>query len=222
VSEQSGLPREGEAAPEPGWVAPEIADEFPGLGIRHTTIERGSGRSPEAVKQRLRDLSDRFFGAQAVNLRQRPIPFAYRSFLRSIGIDPDTDPSPVEALALQRMKHGAFRSKNLLDDALTIAIVEVGVALRAFDADRTEGRLGIRAATAAEPFDGRAAGLLEGTLVIADEARPLAVLFGETAKGRGVLRETNRITLVGIQVQGVPDIAVEEGLWLAASILAPG
>ena len=43
------------------------------------------------------------------------------------------------------MQHGGFKSKNLLDDALTIAIVESGVALRAFDADRASGRLGIRA-----------------------------------------------------------------------------
>ena len=40
------------------------------------------------------------------------------------------------------MQHGGFKSRSLLDDALTIAIIESGVGLRAFDADRVEGRSG--------------------------------------------------------------------------------
>ena len=77
---------------------------------------------------------------QAVNLRHQPIPWAYRVFFRHIGLDPDEQRTPVEELALERMKDGGFKSQSLLDDALTIAIVESGVALRAFDADRVEGR----------------------------------------------------------------------------------
>src|SRR5262249_32665489 len=59
-----GLPDEWEAAPEPGWVAPALADEFPGLQLATTALEISTGRSPEALKQRLRDLSDRIGGAQ--------------------------------------------------------------------------------------------------------------------------------------------------------------
>ena len=81
-------------------------------------------------------LSDRFAGGQAINLRHQPIPWAYRVFYRHIGLDPDEQRTPVEELALERMKHGGFSSQSLLDDALTIAIIESGVALRAFDADR--------------------------------------------------------------------------------------
>ncbi|MDX6633723.1 MAG: hypothetical protein QOG09_386 [Solirubrobacterales bacterium] len=212
----------GEGVPETGWIDEEIAAEFPGLALRYTTIERGSGRSSVAVKERLHDLSDRFYGAQAVNLRQRAIPFAYRVFLRNIGLDPDGQPSPVERLVLGRMKDGEFKSRNLLDDALTIAIAETGVALRAFDADRVEGRIGIRATTADESFEGRPAPLAEGTLVIADEARALALLFGATAAGRGVDPKTARTVLVATQVQGVPEIAVEEALWLASAALLEG
>jgi hypothetical protein len=117
-------------------VARELAEEFPGLAMRSVLVERGSGRSPKAVKERLRVLSDRFGGAQAVSLRQKPIPWAYRVFYRHIGLDPDRTLTPVEQMSLDRMKQGSFKSQNLLDDALTIAIVESGVALRAFDADR--------------------------------------------------------------------------------------
>ena len=58
--------------------------------------------------------------------------------------------------------------------------------------------------------------------MIADEARPLALLFGATASGRGVNPKTGRMLLASIQVKGVPDIAVEEAIWLAAGIVRAG
>ena len=98
-------------------------------------------------------------------------------------------------------------------------MVEVGVALRAFDADRVEGRLGLRLSAEGEKFEGRASPLPVGTIVIADEKRALEVLFGKTAEGRGVQKRTKRTMLVAIGVRGVPDVALEEGLWVAASAI---
>jgi DNA/RNA-binding domain of Phe-tRNA-synthetase-like protein len=204
---------------EAGWVAPELRDELPGLGLRYALVERGSGRSPRELKQRLRELSDRFSGPQAINLRHQPIPWAYRVFYRHIGLDPDEQPTPVEELALERIKHGGFRSRSLLDDALTIAIMESGVALRAFDADKVSGAPGIRSSQPGEELEGRPGELPSGTLVIADEARPLALLVGATASGRGVVPRTKRTMLCALQVKGVPDIAVEEAIWLAGEVL---
>jgi DNA/RNA-binding domain of Phe-tRNA-synthetase-like protein len=211
-----------EALAEAGWVSPELRDEFPGLALRYVMVDRGSGRTPRGVKERLARLSDRFAGPQAINLRHRPIPWAYRVFYRHIGLDPDEQHTPVEAVALERMKKGGFVSQNLLDDALTIGIIESSVALRAFDADRVEGRIGIRQTQPGEPLEGRPGALPEGTLVIADESRPLALLFGAVGAGRGVTPRTKRTTLVAVQVQGVPDVAVEEALWLAADVLRAG
>jgi DNA/RNA-binding domain of Phe-tRNA-synthetase-like protein len=208
-----------ESATSVGTIAPELREEFPGLALLYTTVERGAGRSTPAVKERLKMLSSRFGGAQAINLRHQPIPWAYRVFFRHIGLDPDEQPTPIEAYVLERMRAGGFKSENLLDDALTIAIVESGVALRAFDADKVEGRLGVRPSRAGEALEGRPAELPVGTLVIADEARPLALLFGALAAGRGVHPRTKRTMLVAIQVKGVPDIAVEEALWLAAGVM---
>jgi DNA/RNA-binding domain of Phe-tRNA-synthetase-like protein len=208
-----------EAATEAGWVAPELRDELPGLGLRYALVARGSGRSPREVKVRLRELSDRFSGPQAINLRHQPIPWAYRVFYRHIGLDPDEQPTPVEELALERIKHGGFRSQSLLDDALTIAIMESGVALRAFDADKVSGAPGIRSSQPGEELEGRPGDLPSGTLVIADEARPLALLVGATASGRGVVPRTKRTMLCALRVKGVPDIAVEEAIWLASGVL---
>ena len=212
-----------EARPEErgrhGYVAPAVRDEFPGLGISYVLVERGSGRSPRHVKDHLRVLSDRFTGGQAIVLRQKPVPHSYRVFFRHIGLDPDRTQTPVEALALDRMQRGRFRSRNLLDDALTIAIAETGVAVRAFDAGKVSGEVGIRASSAGEALEGRPGELPSGTLVIADSERPLALLFGATGEGRGVHPRTRRTLLVAIQVKGVPEIAVEEALWLASTTM---
>ncbi len=213
------LPDQWEVAPEPGWIEPALAEEFPGLSIVSTALETTTGRSPEALKERLRSLSDRIAGAQAILLRQQPIPWAYRVFFRHIGLDPDTTRTPIEQLIFERIHDGRFKSRNRVDDALTIAMVEVGVALRAFDADRAEGRLGLRLSAEGEGFEGRVSPLPEGTIVVADERRPLGILFDKTAEGRGVKRGTRRVLLVAISVRGVPDIALEEALWVAGSAL---
>ncbi len=163
-----------------------LREEFPGLAIRSETIERGSGRSPREVKQRLAILSDRFTGGDAINMRHRPIPWAYRVFFRHIGLDPDRTRTPVEQIVLDRVMHGGFRSVSLLDDALTIATIETGgVAVRAFDADRVTGGLVVRGTQPGEGLEGRPGELPPGTLAIADEQRPIALLFGAVASGRG-------------------------------------
>ncbi len=86
-----------EPPPKQGWVAPHIAAEFPGLGIAWVELEGGQTRSPEPVRRRLRDLSDRFYGSHAIHMRERPIPWAYRVFFRQIGLDPDQHPHPGRA-----------------------------------------------------------------------------------------------------------------------------
>ena len=213
------LPDDWEVAPEPGWIEPALAEEFPGLSIVSTTLDATAGRSPEALREQLRLLSDRIGGAQAIQLRQQPIPWAYRVFFRHIGLDPDTTRTPVEQLIFERIHDGTFKSGDRVQDALTIGIVEVGVALRAFDADRVEGRIGLRLSTEGEAFEGRTSPLPDGTIVVADERRPLGIIFDKTADGRGVRRRTRRVLLAAIGVRGVPDIALEEALWVASSAL---
>jgi len=213
------MPDQWEVAPEPGWVESALAEELPGLSIVSTVLEVTQGRSPEALRERLRSLSDRIGGPQAIQLRQQPIPWAYRVFFRHIGLDPDTTRTPVEQLIFERIHDGSFKSRSRVDDALTIAMVEVGVALRAFDADRVEGRIGLRLSAEGEGFEGRASALPDGTIVVADEERPLGILFDRTAEGRGVRRGTRRVIVVAIGVRGVPDIALEEGMWVAGSAL---
>ena len=213
------LPEEWEVAPGAGLDRARARGGVPGPLDRLDGLETTTGRSPEALKEQLRSLSDRIGGPQAIQLRQQPIPWAYRVFFRHIGLDPDTTRTPIEQLIFERIHDGRFKSRNRVDDALTIAMVEVGVALRAFDADRVEGRVGLRLSAEGEGFEGRVSPLPDGTIVVADEKRPLGILFDRTAEGRGVKRGTGRVLLVAIGVRGVPDIALEEALWVAGSAL---
>ena len=206
-------------APRQGWVAPHIVSEFPGLGVAWVEVDAKPGKSPEPVRRRLRDLSDRTYGSQAIRLRERPIPWAYRVFFRQIGLDPDRTRTPVEQLTLDRLHDGGFRSHGMPQDALDIAIVETGVALRAFDAEGIQGRLCIRDSAPGESLAGMPGEMAKGTLLIADESRPLGLLFGSTAEAVGVERTSRRLAVTAVQVKGVPQIAVEEALWMAAATL---
>jgi len=210
---------EWEPSPVQGWVAPHLRSELPGLGIVSIEVDGRFGRSPEPVRDRLRILSDRFFGAHAIHMRERPIPWAYRVFFRQIGLDPDRTRTPVEQLALERLQDGAFKSRGLPADVLTIATVETGVALRVFDAEQLTGALCVRESGPGEKMAGEPGDLEQGTLVIADESGPVGLLFGGTGDRHGVVGGTRRLVIAAVQVNGVPQVAVNEALWIVAATL---
>ena len=209
------------AEPEAGWVDGEIAEEFPELRLWTLRVPAVRGRSPEGVRERLGALADRLRGGEAVELRRRPVPHAYRVFFRHIGIDPDERPPPAEAAMLDRLFHGGHKSRGLPDDALTLAVVETGVPVWALDAAKVEGPLGIRPAAPGEQL-GRgelAHAAPEGRLVVADAASPLQELFGDIPDAHAPGRETETLLLFSVQVAGVPHVHVDEALWTCAEAL---
>ena len=201
-----------------GWVEAELAGDFPDLGLVHTPLQARPRKTPRDVKQRLRALADRYTGGKVIHMRQDAVPWAYRVFSRQIGIDPDTDRTPVEAIAVERLRHGGLASENLVDDALTIAIAETGVPVFVLDADKVVGELGLRLARRGEQLEG-VRPLSEAQLVVADDARPVAMVLGEVSHAAGVSWSTEHMTLCALRVKGVPPIAVEEALWMAAETL---
>ena len=196
----------GEPEVRHGLVAAEIAAEHPGLWLAWTDVAAAPARTPPELRDRLRSLADRMRGAQAIALRSRDIPHAYRVFFRHVGLDPDVVRTPVEAVAVRRMAEGGLRPRGLVDDALTIAVLETGVGVRAFDADRVVGAPALRLDAG-------------GAIVLADEEGPLAALFGDPAERAAVTKATRRIALVAVAVPHVPDVFVEEALWTAWDIL---
>ena len=211
--------RMAETQLETGWVEPALREEFRGLGLRFTIVEARSGRSPRELKARLRHLSDRIHGERVLNLRREPIASSYRIFFRQIGIDPEEFRPPAEEAMLERLRAGRFASRNLLDDALVVSLVETSVSVRAFDADKLVGRLGLRIAHPEERLGGEGITLPDGAIVIADEERSVGLIFGETAPGRGVEPGTERIALCVVRVPGIPEISVEEALWSCAGMV---
>ena len=207
--------------PRLGWIAEEVRAEFPELRLWTMTVAARPQRSNHGLKERLRTLSSRFHGARAIQLRTDPVPHAYRVFFRHVGLDPDTDRTPVEAAALDRLVHGGFRSHGLVEDALLIAIAETGVPVWALDDATVRGELGIRLARERELL-GRhelAPDLGQGRLVVADDDSPLAELFGDPGPGHGVQPTTTALRLFTVQPSGVPTIHVEEALWLVVEAL---
>jgi DNA/RNA-binding domain of Phe-tRNA-synthetase-like protein len=215
----------GEARPAPrdGFVAAPLRDELPGLGVVSLILPAPRGkRSPRGVREHLAVLSTRFRGAEALALRQRPVPHAYRVAFRHVGLDPDITRTPIEAAAIERLVQGGFVSRGLLDDALTIALVETGVPLWALDADAVEGELQLRLAYDGERLghEPDAAPLPDGQIVVADARTPLAPLFGEPAPDHLPGRRTTRLLLYALHVDGVPRVHVEEALSQCADALA--
>ena len=203
---------------EEGWVEADLAGDFPDLGLVHTPLEARPRKTPRDVKQRLRALADRYTGGKVIHMRQDAIPWAYRVFSRQVGIDPDTDWTPVEAIAVERLRHGGLKSENIVDDALTIAIADTGVPVLALDADKLIGEPGLRLARPGEELAG-VRPLAARQLVVADEGRPVAIVLGEVGHDAGVTPGTERMLLCALRVKGVPPIAVEEALWIAAETL---
>jgi DNA/RNA-binding domain of Phe-tRNA-synthetase-like protein len=205
-----------------GFVAPELHAEFPGLVLRWTEMEARVRPSPPELADRLSALSNRYRGAGVIAMRTQPVPHAYRVFFRHVGMDPDAARIPSEEAAVRRLVQGRFESRDVLHDALLVALVETGVPVWALDAGVVDsGSLGIRTSVPGDRLGRSPAAipLAVGQLVVADRGGVHATLFGQLAAGHAPGPRTRRVTLFAIGVDGVPAIHVEEALWTAVDVL---
>src|SRR3954453_13466519 len=98
-----GAPGRPAAGLERGWSAPEVAAEFPDLELAQLTVPVGTGPSAPEIRERLRYLSRRMAGAEAVAFRTRPIPQACGVLFRPRGRAPDEQRPPAEAVVVDRL-----------------------------------------------------------------------------------------------------------------------
>jgi len=197
------------AAPQPGFVDPLVSAEFPGLRLRWVTLAAHPGPSPPALRAQLGELANRYRGAGVVTMRTKPIPQAFRAFFRQIGLDPDVDRIPSEAVAVARLVQGGFVSVDVVADACLVALIETGIPVWALDAERIDDAgLGIRIDAA-------------GGMIVGDGSVTCGALFEEPLPAVAVASRTRRVTLFAVAVDRVPEIHVEEALWCASQLLAP-
>jgi DNA/RNA-binding domain of Phe-tRNA-synthetase-like protein len=209
---------EGAAA---GFIEPRLRAEFPGLKLDWVTVEARTRKSPPEVRQRLRALSNRFRGGSVVAMRAQPIPHAYRAFFHQVGLDPDVSRIPSEQAAVTRLLLGGFKSHDLVEDALLIALIETGVPVWALDAQYVDaGGLELRTSVAGDRLGGEhGSELPAGRLVVADARSVHGLLFGEIAPAHRAGPRTGRIMLFAIGVDGIPAIHIDEALWSACEVL---
>jgi DNA/RNA-binding domain of Phe-tRNA-synthetase-like protein len=190
-----------------GLVEPLVHDEFPGLRMRWTVLQARPQASSRELQRRLRGLSDRYRGAGVVAMRTQPIPHAYRTFFRQVGMDPDATRIPSEEAAVNRLLHGGFRSQGLVEDALLIALVETGVPVWALRAELVDaGGLGIRTSLSGEVLGREGPPLGQGRLVVADARQIHALLFGSVAPDHQGDARSRHLMLFSVGVPGVPAI----------------
>lgn len=182
-----------------------VAEEHPGLRVWTARVPGRAGRTPRELRERLRYIADRYRGPEAVALRSRPVPWAYRVLYRHLGLDPDVTRTPLEELVVDRLLHGGFTPHGMPEDALALATLETGVPVWAADADRI-------GALALAPGD-------DGRLVLADADGPVALLFSPPLPERAPTRSTRAMLLIAVQAPGVDDLFVEESMWTAASAM---
>lgn len=210
--------------PAAGFVAPDVAAEFPGLRLDWVTVAARPRSSPPSVRERLRQLASRYRGANVVAMRTKPIPHAYRVFYRQIGLDPDVERIPSERAAVQRLLDGGFRSVDLIADACLVALLETGIPVWALDGEAIASPgLGIRTTTADDRRsapEARYAG--PGSLAVADGVRVHSLLFADPEAQSAVRPRTTNVALFSVAVGGVPAIHVEEALWICTELTGGG
>jgi DNA/RNA-binding domain of Phe-tRNA-synthetase-like protein len=188
--------------PVRGEVAADLAAELPGLGLWWTVASGTPGPVGEALELRLRALSDRLRGIDAVTLRTRPVVRAYRAFARQIGLDPDRDRVPAERAALARLMHGGLSAADRIEAACLVAVVETGVGVWALDAG------------AVAP-GGPELRLRQGALLVADAGRVHAPVLGDPLPQSVPGPGTRSVVLFAVGVPGVPEVHLHEALWQA-------
>ena len=201
-----------------GWVDAELAEEFPELRLVLRGVEAALGPQPARACKRApararRPHHRREGGAHAPGPRALGLP----GVLAPGGHRPRQRPHAGRARSRSTGScRAGCRAANLLDDALTIATLETGVPVVAFDArpgaaassacgwPRRGERLGRERPLSRAPDRGRRRGAAAG---------------GRARRGRrrtpGVTPATARMVLAALQVKGVPRISVEEALWTA-------
>ena len=99
---------------------------------------------------------------------------------------------------IERLRRSGIRSLGAVVDITNYVMIELGQPMHAFDLDQLDGRINVRYAEDSEEItllDGKCIELDSNTLVIADNARPLALAGIMGGENSGVNEQTRSIFL---------------------------
>ena len=155
---------------------------------------------------RLARLDVRIDGPRAATSRTHPVPLAYRTLARQVGLDPDADELLLDTLLFHRLRRGALPSRGPVPDACALATIETGVPVWALDGPTVLGRLRL-------VVEG------DGALAVGDDRGALAPLLGPPVEWAAARPTDADVVLFAVRAANVPAGTVREALWTAAAAL---
>jgi phenylalanyl-tRNA synthetase beta chain len=105
---------------------------------------------------------------------------------------------PTPLFMVERLRRSGIRSIDPVVDITNYVMLEIGQPLHAFNLEALEGGIVVREAQPNEALtllDGQARDMIEGTLMIADEVKPLAMAGIMGGQGSGVDKQTRHLFL---------------------------
>ncbi|WP_169738322.1 hypothetical protein [Patulibacter minatonensis] len=209
-----------------GWVAPDVAEEHPGLELLTWTVATDwPRRTPPAVRDLLARASTRVDGPAVLRAHEDDAPAAHRRFHHRIGRRGDDLRSPIELAYHARIAHGGFAIRGTPHDVLLAVLLETGVPIWALDASTSSGDLGIRRSLLGElrrPEDDPRTPEPGPEPAVVDAGGLVARLGREPGEPRRATRRTRRTTFFCARVPGLPDLRVDEAVWLCRSLAECG
>jgi phenylalanyl-tRNA synthetase beta chain len=106
--------------------------------------------------------------------------------------------APTPVWMIERLRRSGIRSLGAVVDITNYVMIELGQPMHAFDLDQLDGRINVRYAKESEKItllDGKSIDLDQNTLVISDNARPLALAGIMGGENSGVNDQTRSIFL---------------------------
>jgi len=197
-------------------VDPAISKAYPGFisrfavatGVRVKRLDEGL----EAVKRKaLGEVRSKY---QAAVVTEIPEVVLFRSFFKTMGVDPSRFRSPPEYL-LRRALTERFPSVNTLVDICLLLTVKHWVAVGAFDLGNVKARVTVAMARGSETLqtiDGRTVTLTPGEIILRDEERVLSAYTVGDARATMVTMETREALVTLWNAPGIAEQNLHEAL----------
>lgn len=188
---------------------PDVSFRFPQLAVKLRPLTDVRVQPSDAELEQFKDEVVQRVRANydLSTLKDAALFRLYRDFFWRVGIDPTKVRPAAEALIRRILGGNPLPRINTLVDAYNLASIETRIALAAFDLDRLQGPLTMRFARTGEEFLGigmtKPMALSGGEVVVADEARLVAVYPYRDADFSKVTEKTKNVVLM---VCGVPGI----------------